>query len=241
MRLLPAIDIRGGKCVNLVQGDYDKETVFSSDPFEQALLWWQELKQGLLHIVDLDGARSGQCEILPFLQRLHDAGISYEVGGGIRSLDTIEKIFSVGASRVILGTICVESPEWAKQACAMWQGKIAIAIDARNGKISLHGWTKDTQISAIDFAKTVEQWGCGRIIYTDILSDGMMKGPNFEMTQHIAQRVNIPVTMSGGISSLEDIKKAKELEPFGVDEIIVGRSLYLKKFTISEAKKLLNG
>ncbi len=240
MRIVPAVDIRGGKCVNLVQGDYDKETVFSDDPFEQAQIWWDELQEGIIHIVDLDGAKSGQCEILPFLERLGKAGIPYEVGGGIRTVDTIDKIISVGAERVIIGTGMIKNPELLQTATSKWEGKIAVAIDAKNGKIALEGWTQETTLSAIEIAQKAQEEGASRVIYTDILSDGMMKGPNFVATQVIAQSLRIPVTMSGGVSSLDDIMQAKLLQPHGVDEIIVGRALYLKKFTIMEAKQILD-
>ncbi|MCA1901321.1 MAG: 1-(5-phosphoribosyl)-5-[(5-phosphoribosylamino)methylideneamino]imidazole-4-carboxamide isomerase [Candidatus Hydrogenedens sp.] len=240
MRIVPAIDIRGGKCVNLVQGDYGKETIFSDDPLEQAKIWWRELQDGILHIVDLDGAKSGKCEILPFLKKLGELGIPYEVGGGIRSLDTIETIISANATRVILGTAVIENPELIQISTQRWQEKIVVAIDAKNGKLSLEGWTKDTNYSALEIAQFAEKAGASRIIYTDILSDGMMKGPNFETTRIIAETVQIPVTMSGGVSSLGDIQKAKSLERYGIDEIIVGRALYLKKFSISDAKKILS-
>ncbi|MGC8738606.1 MAG: 1-(5-phosphoribosyl)-5-[(5-phosphoribosylamino)methylideneamino]imidazole-4-carboxamide isomerase [Candidatus Hydrogenedens sp.] len=239
MRIVPAVDIRGGKCVNLVQGDYGKETVFSDDPLEQAKIWWNELQEGILHIVDLDGAKSGRCEILPFLEKLGENGIPYEVGGGIRTVDTIEKIISAGASRVIIGTGMVKNPDLLQIATLKWKDKIVVAIDAKNGKIALEGWIEETNLSAIEIAQKAQEYGAIRIIYTDILSDGMMKGPNFIVTQQIAQSVHIPVTMSGGVSSLEDIQKAKLLQPFGVDEIIVGRALYLKKFSIKEAKQIL--
>ncbi len=240
MRIVPAVDIRGGKCVNLIQGDYEKETIFSDDPLEQAKIWWEELQEGIIHIVDLDGAKSGKCEILPFLRKLGEAGIPYEVGGGIRNIKTVEEILSAGASRVIIGTGIVKNPNLLKEASSICKDKIVVAIDAKNGKIALEGWTEETDISAVEIAQKSQDMGASRVIYTDILSDGMMKGPNFFATQQLAQSLNIPVTMSGGVSSLDDIKKAKLLEPFGVDEIIVGRALYLKKFTIKEAKHILN-
>jgi len=238
MRIVPAIDIRGGKCVNLVQGDYEKETIFSDDPLEQAKIWWNELQEGIIHIVDLDGAKSGKCEILPFLEELGKMGIPYEVGGGIRTVDTIEKIIFAGASRVIIGTGMIKNPDLLQTATSRWKDKIVVAIDAKNGKIALEGWTQETDFSALEIAQKAQELGAIRIIYTDILSDGMMKGPNFTATQQIAQSVHIPVTMSGGVSSLEDLLKAKLLQSFGVDEIIVGRALYLKKFSITEAKKI---
>ncbi len=240
MNLLPAVDIRGGKCVNLVQGDYSKETVFSENPVEQAKKWWNELNnKGLIHIVDLDGARSGKCEILNILKEISANNIKYEVGGGIRSLEIIEDIISVGAERVILGTAVLTNPNLIKTATTIWRGRIVVAIDAREGKVAIEGWTKPTEISPTELAKIAAELGASRIIYTDILSDGMMRGPNYEMTKRIAQVTHLPITMSGGVSSIEDIIKAKELEPYGVDEIIVGRALYLNKFSVKEALKVL--
>ncbi|MCX8065859.1 MAG: 1-(5-phosphoribosyl)-5-[(5-phosphoribosylamino)methylideneamino]imidazole-4-carboxamide isomerase [Candidatus Hydrogenedentes bacterium] len=239
MYLLPAVDIRGGKCVNLIQGDYSQETVFSEDPVKQAKTWWNELKHGLIHIVDLDGARTGKCEIVHILKTISSAGIRYEVGGGIRSLKTIEEVINAGAERVILGTAVLIEPELIKTASTIWRNKIVVAIDAKEGKVAIEGWTKPTEISPIELAKMIADLGASRIIYTDILSDGMMKGPNYQMTIKVAQSTPLPVTMSGGISSLNDIVKAKELETYGVDEIIVGRALYLNIFTIKEALKIL--
>lgn len=235
MRIVPAVDIRGGLCVNLIQGDYEQETVFSEDPVAQAQAWWDALSEGIIHIVDLDGAKAGRCCVEKELRALKAAGIPYEVGGGIRGRETIELILDAGASRVILGTAAYRDPELLKAACDAHPGRIAVGIDARAGKLSLSGWLEDTDRDAIAFAKDVEAAGAARIIYTDILSDGMMKGPNIEATRELAQAVSIPVTISGGMSSLDDVKAVRPLEADGVDEIIIGRALYLEKFTVSEA------
>lgn len=236
MRIVPAVDIRGGKCVNLVQGDYDQETVFAEDPIEQARLWWQALGEGIIHIVDLDGAKAGRCCVEKALRALLAAAIPYEVGGGVRNLETIATILEAGAARVILGTAAHRDPQLLREACTQWPGKIAVGIDAREGKVSLNGWLEDTGTDAVDFAKQVEDAGASRIIYTDILSDGMMKGPNYDATAIVAEAVNIPVTLSGGVSSLDNIRDAQKIAPSGVDEIIIGRALYLQKFTVQEAK-----
>lgn len=235
MRIVPAVDIRGGLCVNLVQGDYDQETVFSENPVAQAQAWWDSLGEGIIHIVDLDGAKAGRCCVETELRALKAAGIPYEVGGGIRNRETIEAIFEAGASRVILGTAAYRDPELLKEACAAHPGKIAVGIDARAGKLSLSGWLEDTERDAIAFAKEVEAAGAARIIYTDILSDGMMKGPNIEATRELALAISIPVTISGGMSSLNDVRAIRPLEVDGIDEIIIGRALYLGKFTVQEA------
>lgn len=241
MHIVPAVDIRGGLCVNLVQGDYGQETVFSEDPVAQAQAWWDALGAGVIHIVDLDGAKAGRCCVETELAALKARGIPYEVGGGVRNLETIETILALGADRVILGTAAHRDPVLLKEACAKFPGKIAVGIDARNGMVSLSGWLEDTGTDAIIFAKEVEQAGACRIIYTDILRDGMMQGPNIEATAAVARAVNIPVTISGGVSSLEDIRNSLAAEADGVDEIIIGRALYLKVFTVEEAVSAAKG
>jgi len=238
MRIVPAVDIRGGLCVNLIQGDYEQETVFSEDPVAQAQTWWDALGEGIIHIVDLDGAKAGRCCVETELRALKAAGIPYEVGGGIRNRETIELIFDAGAARVILGTAAYRDPQLLAEACADFPGRIAVGIDARAGKLSLSGWLEDTDRDAIAFAREVEAAGAARIIYTDILSDGMMQGPNIASTRELAQAITIPVTISGGMSSLEDVKAVRPLEADGVDEIIIGRALYLEKFSIAESKAL---
>lgn len=235
MRIVPAVDLRGGLCVNLVQGDYDQETVFSEDPVAQAQAWWNDLGDGIIHIVDLDGAKAGRCCIEEQLRALHAAGIPYEVGGGIRNRETVDQIFAAGAARVILGTAAYRDPDLLKECCAAYPGKIAVGIDARAGKLSLSGWLEDTERDAIEFAREVEAAGAARIIYTDILSDGMMKGPNIEATRELALAIGIPVTISGGMSSLDDVRAVRQLEGDGIDEVIIGRALYLGKFTVQEA------
>jgi phosphoribosylformimino-5-aminoimidazole carboxamide ribotide isomerase len=244
MRIVPAVDIRGGLCVNLVQGDYQQETVFSEDPIEQARLWWASLQcsasaeafdDAVIHIVDLDGARMGKCCVLPQLLALAHSGIRFEVGGGLRSLETLEEVFRTGASRVILGTAAYREPDLLREACHRWPGRVVAGIDARGGYVSLSGWLEDTQTEAVAFARTVAEAGAARIIYTDILSDGMLGGPNIETTAAVARAAGIPVTISGGVSSLDDIRNARALAPLGVDEIIIGRALYVGKFTVAQA------
>ena len=234
MRIVPAVDIRGGRCVNLVQGDYDRETVFAADPVAQAVQW-RSLGAGIVHIVDLDGAKAGRCCIEPQLRAIAAAGVPYEVGGGIRNLDTVRLLADAGAERVILGTAAYRDPELLRTAAERFPGRIVAGIDAKGGKVGLSGWLEITETGAVGFAETVERAGAARIIYTDILSDGMMSGPNIEATRAVARAVNIPVTASGGISSLDDIRALCAVEADGIDEIIVGRALYLKAFTLPEA------
>ena len=234
MRIVPAVDIRGGLCVNLVQGDYDRETVFSEDPIKQ-VEEWRRLGAGLVHIVDLDGAKAGRCCIEGHLRILADMGVPYEVGGGIRTIETVREIAGAGAQRVILGTAAYRDRTFLEAAACEFPGKVVVGIDAKGGKVGLSGWLEITETDAVEFAREVEAAGASRIIYTDILSDGMMSGPNIAATQAVARAVSLPVTASGGISSLEDIRRLRAVETDGIDEIIIGRALYLGAFTLPEA------
>lgn len=240
MRIVPAVDIRGGLCVNLVQGDYAQEMVFEKDPVAQAREW-RDGGAEIVHIVDLDGAKVGHLCIANELRAMSDAGIRTEVGGGIRTMRDLEAVFNAGTDRAILGTAAHKDPQFLKDAVAAFPGKIAVGIDARAGKVSLNAWLEDTATDAVEFAKRVEDAGASRIIYTDILSDGMMKGPNVEATRAVAKAVGIPVTVSGGMSSIDDIRKVCAAEPDGVDEVIIGRALYLKVFTLPEAIAVAQG
>lgn len=237
MRVLPAVDIRGGRCVNLIQGDYAQETIFAEDPVQQAILW-RDQGADLVHIVDLDGAKAGRCCIEQELRAMASAGVRFEVGGGIRNIATVEKLVELGADRVILGTAAHNDPDFLHHAAALIGPRLAVGIDAKEGRVALAGWLDVTDTYAVEFAKKVEDAGAGRIIYTDILSDGMMKGPNLEATRDVAEAVDIPVTASGGMSSLADVDGVRGLEPDGVDEVIIGRALYLNAFTLPEALAL---
>lgn len=234
MRIVPAVDIRGGLCVNLVQGDYSQETVFAEDPVRQALTW-RDMGAELVHIVDLDGAREGRLCVARQLDALVKAGVPFEVGGGVRDMAAIETVFETGAERVILGTAAHRNPELLAEAASRFPGKVVAGIDARSGQVAVRGWMDVTDTDAVAFARHAEKAGTARIIYTDILSDGMMKGPNIGTTGELARAVSIPVTASGGVSSLEDIANLRALEADGVDEVIVGRALYLEAFTLPEA------
>lgn len=234
MRIIPAVDIRGGLCVNLVRGDYAQETVFSEDPVARACRW-RDLGGEIIHIVDLDGAKAGRSCIQPQLRALAAAGVPFEVGGGIRNMETVRAIVDAGAERVILGTAAHHAPEFLRAAAAALPGRIVVGLDAKAGKVALQGWLEVTQTDAVTFARQAEQAGAARIIYTDVLSDGMMQGPNIEATRAVARALAIPVTASGGVSSLDDVRNVRGLEPDGVDEVIIGRALYLGAFTLPEA------
>lgn len=234
MRIVPAVDIRGGLCVNLVQGDYDQETVFTDAPVAQAREW-RRLGAELVHIVDLDGAKAGRLCVADHLEALRDADIPFEIGGGIRDMDSIALAVALGAQRVILGTAAHRDPDLVRNAANQFPGKIVVGIDAKAGKVALSGWLDVTETDAVAFARTMEQAGATRIIYTDILSDGMMKGPNLDATRALAGAISIPVTASGGMSSLDDVRNVAQLEGAGVDEVIIGRALYLGVFTLPQA------
>lgn len=240
MRIVPAVDIRGGLCVNLVQGDYDRETVFSDDPVAQAVKW-HELGGQLVHIVDLDGAKAGECRVEPQLRGIAAAGVPFEVGGGIRNMETARAVIEAGAERVILGTAAHRNPEFLKEASREFPGRVVAGIDARNGKVALSGWYETTETDAVEFARRVEDGGASRIIFTDITSDGMMGGADLEATRLVAEAVGIPVTASGGVSSLDDVRAVKRLEGSGIDEVIIGRALYLEKFTLPQAIEAAGG
>ena len=246
MRVVPAVDIRGGLCVNLVQGDFARETVFSRDPVAQAVEW-RRRGAALVHIVDLDGAKEGRLCVGEALAALGQAGVPFEVGGGIRNLATLRDIFSMGAERAVLGTAAYRDPEFLKQAAQTFPGTIAVGIDARGGRVSLSGWTEDTDTDAVEFARQAEIAGAARIIYTDITRDGMLQGPDFDAARALARNTRLPVTVSGGVASLEDIRAAANLEKEGigraawVDEIIVGRALYVGAFSLEAALAAAQG
>jgi len=231
---VPAVDIRGGLCVNLVQGDYGRETVFSADPVAQAVDWRDQGAE-IVHIVDLDGAKAGRCCVELQLRAMAAAGVPYEVGGGIRDLATVRSIMDAGAQRVILGTAAHEDRAFLEVAAREFPDSVVVGIDAKAGKVALSGWLEVTNTDAMAFAREMESAGAVRIIYTDILSDGMMSGPNLEATCAVARAVRIPVTASGGISSLDDVRQLCETGCDGIDEIIIGRALYLKAFSLDDA------
>ena len=234
MRIVPAVDIRGGRCVNLVQGDYDQETVFSDDPVAQALRW-RELGAELIHIVDLDGARDGLLRVASEVRALAAAGVPFEVGGGIRDMNALCTALEAGAQRVILGTAALRDRDFLGAAARAYPGRVVVGIDAKAGKVAVQAWREVTDSDVVTFARESEQAGAARIIYTDILSDGMMRGPDLDATRAVARSVSIPVTASGGMSSLQDVRNVRALEPDGVDEVIIGRALYLGAFTLPEA------
>jgi len=229
----PAIDLKEGKCVRLFKGDMNKATIFNDNPANQAKEF-EDLGFKYLHIVDLNGAITGKSQNEESVKEiLKNISIPAQLGGGIRSLEQIEKWLNIGISRVILGTIAAKDPEIVKQACKKFPGQIVVGIDAKNGFVATEGWVDTSEIKAVDLAKKYEDAGVEAIIYTDIARDGTLTGPNIEETRNLALSVNIPIIASGGISCDDDITQIKELEKDGVIGAIVGRALYDKKVNSS--------
>ncbi|KRB15135.1 1-(5-phosphoribosyl)-5-[(5-phosphoribosylamino)methylideneamino]imidazole-4-carboxamide isomerase [Achromobacter sp. Root170] len=228
MLLIPAIDLKDGRCVRLRQGDLDDATVFSEDPAAMATRW---LDQGArrLHLVDLNGAVAGKPKNEAPIKAILDAvgdDIPVQIGGGIRDLDTIERYLDAGISYVIIGTAAVKNPGFLQDACGAFPGQIIVGLDARDGKIATDGWSKLTRHDVLDLAKKFEDYGCEAIIYTDIGRDGMLSGVNVEATVRLAQHVRIPVYASGGIAGIHDIEALCAVEEEGVEGAILGRSIY---------------
>ena len=229
MQILPAIDLRGGKCVNLIQGIAEQETVFSDSPVEMAKQWQEEGAE-YLHLVDLDGAFQGESANLHIVREIVEVlNIPTQLGGGIRSMDHIDAMLALGVQRAILGTAALKQPNLVKQACAKHGERIAVGIDAKDGMVATHGWLEVSQKSAVEFA--VEMDEVQTIIYTDIKSDGMLKGPNVDATADIINAVSANVVASGGVTSLSDIEALKGIGAYGA---IIGRALYTGDLTLSD-------
>jgi len=233
--IYPAIDIMGGKCVRLFQGRADKATVYADIPADMAEKW-QDDGAEFLHLVDLDGAFKGAPQNFAAIEQIvKRVDIPVQLGGGLRTLDDLDRVFDLGVARAILGTSVINSPEIVKEACAKYPGKIVAGLDAREGKLSIKGWVEDTDIFAVDMAMQLEVYGVSRIVYTDIMMDGAQTGVNLFATEELAESIGIPVIASGGVSSLSDIRQIKPLQFAGVEGVIIGRALYEGNFTLQEA------
>ena len=231
MQIIPAIDILDGKCVRLKQGRYDAETVYSKDPVEIAKKW---LDQGAtrLHVVDLDGARTGQPKNLEVIKNIVAAlSIPVQVGGGIRNQDVIKQVIDFGVDRVILGTTAVKNQNLLGQVCERFGQKIAVGIDAKNGKVATEGWTEVSKKDTLTLAREAVELGVKRFIYTDISRDGMLVGPNFEGIKDFVANIKVAVIASGGVASTEDVEKLKGT---GVEACIVGKALYEGKVHLED-------
>jgi phosphoribosylformimino-5-aminoimidazole carboxamide ribotide isomerase len=239
MLLIPAIDLKDGHCVRLEQGDMNKATVFSEDPAAMARHW---VKQGArrLHLVDLNGAFAGrpknESAILSILKEVGDE-IPVQLGGGIRDLETIERLLDDGLETIIIGTAAVKNPGFLQEACIAFGGHIMVGLDARDGKVATDGWSKLTGHEVIDLAKKYEDYGVEAIVYTDIGRDGMLQGINIEATLRLAQAVSIPIIASGGLTNMQDIDALCAIEEDGVIGVIAGRAIYNGNINLTEAQK----
>ncbi len=240
MKIFPAIDIKDKKCVRLIKGDFENKTEYDVSPIDQARKY-QEHGFKYLHIVDLDGALKGRTVNLDIIQevvRKYDLRI--EIGGGVRTLDSIKKYLDTGVDKVILGSAAIKNKEFLKEACEKFKNKIALGLDAKNGNLSVSGWKENLKIKTIDFLKEVNSFGMSRIIYTDINKDGMKTSPNFDDTIKIAEFSNCPIVISGGVSSITDIKKAKDLNNKKIEGIIIGKAIYDGDIKLDELAKEIN-
>jgi len=240
MLIIPAIDLKDGKCVRLKQGDMDQATVFSEDPPAMAKHW---LGQGAkrLHVVDLNGAQSGRPKNEAVIKKIVAAAgdaMPVQLGGGIRDLDTIERYLDDGVSYVIIGTAAVKTPGFLHDACGAFPGHVMVALDARDGKVAVEGWSKMTRHEVIDLAKKFEDYGVEAIIYTDIGRDGMLTGVNIEATVRLARELSVPVIASGGITDLKDIEALRAVESEGIVGAITGRALYQGTLDFAQAVAL---
>ena len=231
---IPAIDLKGGRCVRLYQGDPDRETVYGDDPVAMAR-HWERLGARWLHLVDLDGAFTGNSANRNVIAAIGRAvTIPFQVGGGIRSREDLERMLEAGASRVILGTVMVKQPQLAEKLAVEFGDKLIAGIDAREGLVTVQGWTEQGEIRAVELARRVEQWGVGQIIYTDTEKDGTLSGPNYKGLEQILAASSLKVIVAGGISSLKDLQALKSYAP-RVTGVIIGQALYTNRFILPEA------
>lgn len=235
MQIIPAVDLHGGKCVRLLMGERDQETVYSDKP-AQVALQWQRAGAHRLHLVDLDGAFDGAPVNTPVIEEIvSNLSIPVQLGGGIRSGEIAAKALELGVQRVILGTAAVENPHLVRELTQEYGDRIIVGIDARDGIVAIKGWVKGSGFDAVGFALTMQDYGVKEIIYTDISRDGTLQGPNLAALENMAAQLTIPIIASGGISSLEDLKNVQKLKTEGVHGIIIGQALYAGQFTLQEA------
>ena len=235
MKIFPAIDIKDKKCIRLIKGDFDNKTEYEMSPVEQARKYKDHGFKNL-HVVDLDGALTGETVNLDIIQDIVDKfDLKVEIGGGIRNPDSIQKYIDAGVEKVILGSAAIKDKNFLKKSCEKFSNKIALGLDAKDGYLSVSGWRENSNQLALDYLKEVNDYGVSRLIYTDINRDGMKQSPNFEETSKIAEVSNCPVIISGGVSSIDDIKKAKNLK--NIEGIIVGKAIYDGDIKLEELVK----
>ena len=226
MKIFPAIDIKDKKCVRLIKGDFENKTEYKTSPIDQAGKYKDHGFKDL-HIVDLDGALTGETVNLDIIKEIVSKyDLKIEIGGGIRNIDSIKQYIETGVEKVILGSGAIKNKEFLKEACEKFKNKIALGLDAKDGNLSVSGWKENLNVKTIDFLKEVNDFGVSRIVFTDINRDGMKTSPNYEETVNIAEISNCPVVISGGVSSINDIKKAKDLNNKKIECIIVGKAIY---------------
>ncbi len=234
--LIPAVDLKGGKCVRLQEGIASRSTEYSDDPVATAL-HWQNLGAVRLHLVDLDGAFSGEAAHLEIARSIfHALKIPVEFGGGLRTLDQIEKILALGAERAILGTVAVDHPEIVEEAVRRHSSAIVVGIDARAGKVALRGWVDQTTTTAVALARRMKDLGVERVIYTDVSRDGMLRGVNYEETEALCRQTGIRVIASGGVSGIEDVRALWDRRDSGIEGVILGRALYDRKIDFADLR-----
>jgi len=239
MIIFPAIDIKDGVCVRLIKGDFRQITAYENTPIDQATKYFQN-GFNHIHIVDIDGALHGRpVNSILIKEIIKKVKAKIQIGGGIRTIEDISRWIEMGIDRVVMGTAAVENLELLETACNKFQNKIAVSLDAKDGLIALSGWKKQTNISIIDFIKKIQNFGVSRIIYTDINRDGTKQGPNIKDTVELSSKATIPLVISGGVSSLEDIKKVKSLNDSNIEGIIVGKSIYDGDIKISDLAELI--
>lgn len=235
MIIIPAVDIKNGKCVRLAQGRMDAETVFSDNPAAMAIKWVNDGAE-IIHVVDLDGAvEKHPRNLKPIAQIVDTCGARVQVGGGIRNEDTVRMFLDMGVYRVIIGTEAIRDPDMVKKVCRLFPERIIVGIDARDGWAAIEGWTQTTRVKAVDLARQFEDIGVAAINFTDIQRDGMQTGPNIPATRHLAEMISIPVIASGGVSALKDIVELLPLAAVGVVGVITGKALYSGSLNLREA------
>ena len=235
MIVIPAIDLKDGKCVRLQQGDFNRVTVYSDCPEEFAVKW-QSAGAKRLHIVDLDGSLAGSPRNLPVITKIVNAvTIPVQVGGGIRNMETVDRLFEAGVAKVILGTAALKQKQFVSYACRRFPGRIILGIDAKNGYAAIEGWTEDSGTLAIDVARHYQPYEPDAIVYTDIQRDGMQGGVNLQSTRELAETTGIPVIASGGVSGIQDLLELKKIESSGIIGVIVGKALYSGALSLEEA------
>ena len=237
MKIFPAIDIKNGKCVRLIKGNFEKKTEYGLSPTEQAYEY-EEHGFKNLHIVDLDGALTGKVVNIDIIEKIiNKCDLKIEIGGGIRNIESIQKYADVGVEKIILGSAAIKNKNFLKNACEMFPNKIALGLDAKNGYLSVSAWKENSNQLTLDYLKDVNNFGASRLIYTDINRDGMKQSPNFEETVKVANISNCPVIISGGVSNMDDIRKARQLNNKNIEGIIVGKAIYDGDIKLGELAK----